>query len=140
MNNSEFEDHLRRQPLKPLPPHWRQQILRSCQSAPKTSAAQGVERLRELFWPHPRAWGALAVVWIVILTINLINHQEQDGSVHARPTQSEREQLRMALVEQRRLWQEVVGPESTASQPAHVKPKEVNTSPRSGTSLSEVAG
>jgi hypothetical protein len=58
------------QPLKSVPPEWRAQVLNEARArVPRdvpVSTAQPLLWLRELFWPNPQAWGALAAVWIVI--------------------------------------------------------------------------
>ena len=67
---NEFEKQLAKEPLKSVPTEWRSQILNAARAqAPRevpASAAQPLTWLRELLWPNPRAWGALAAVWIVI--------------------------------------------------------------------------
>ena len=67
---NEFEKQLANQPLKSVPPEWRRQILNAARAQATrevpASAAQPLTWLRELLWPNPRAWGALAAVWIVI--------------------------------------------------------------------------
>ena len=67
---NEFEKQLAGQRLKPIPPEWRAQILSEARAQDTrdvpASEAQPVSWLRELFWPRPQAWGALAAVWIVI--------------------------------------------------------------------------
>ena len=67
---NDFEKQLASQPLKSVPTEWRAQILkeagvRAARDVP-ASAAQPLSWLRELFWPNPQAWGALAAVWFVI--------------------------------------------------------------------------
>ena len=67
---NEFEKQLASQPLKSIPPEWRAQILNEAQArAPRDIPGAKSNRLwwlRELVWPCPQAWGALAAVWIVI--------------------------------------------------------------------------
>jgi hypothetical protein len=67
---NEFEKQLANQPLKSVPPEWRAQILNEARArVPRevpASSAQPLSWLRELLWPNPQAWGALAAVWIVI--------------------------------------------------------------------------
>ena len=65
---NEFEKQLASQPLKSVPPEWRGQILREAraQVSRDVPASHSRSWLRELFWPAPQAWGALAAVWIVI--------------------------------------------------------------------------
>ncbi len=67
---NEFEKQLASQPLKSVPAEWRAQVLNEARArVPRDvpiSTAQPLLWLRELFWPNPQAWGALAAVWIVI--------------------------------------------------------------------------
>jgi hypothetical protein len=67
---NEFEKQLANQPLKSVPTEWRAQILNEAKAhEPRDSRApegRTPSWLRELFWPCPQAWGALAAVWIVI--------------------------------------------------------------------------
>lgn len=81
---NEFEQKLQRQPLKKIPGDWRAEILREGRrvavreiwdaetaSLPKsTGLSTFVIRLSTFFWPHPKAWGALAAVWIFIFILN----------------------------------------------------------------------
>jgi hypothetical protein len=72
MKPDDFEQKLSRQPLRPVPPEWRAEILR----AARPQAAAPVrprlcDYLALLLWPSPRAWGALAAAWVVIVAANL---------------------------------------------------------------------
>lgn len=67
---NDFEKQLASQPLKSVPTEWRAQILKEA-TAQQTRDVPATESrplwwLRELLWPYPQAWGALAAVWIVI--------------------------------------------------------------------------
>ena len=72
---NEFENQLARQPLKSVPTEWRAQILRDARAQMSQdvsdSGSRSLSWLRELFWPCPRAWGALAAVWIVIAVFKI---------------------------------------------------------------------
>ena len=103
MNNDEFEQQLRRQPMRPIPAEWRRQIL---DSAPGPESPVSVREWsfswRELFWPSPRAWAGLAAVWAVILALNTASSDSAIPSAErARPAQPS-PQFLMALQEQ---WQ-----------------------------------
>jgi hypothetical protein len=67
---NEFEKQLARQPLKSVPAEWRTQILNEAKAISARDAAETDSQpwswLRELFWPCPQAWGALAAVWILM--------------------------------------------------------------------------
>jgi len=92
MNENEFESRLQRTPVKRPPSEWREQILVAADVNRRTPsiheltslrdatprqafAATWKRRLRELFWPHPVAWGALAAVWIAIGAVHLALHE-----------------------------------------------------------------
>jgi len=78
MNQDEFESRLQRTPLKQIPGEWRDEILAAAFTvavdidrritpirAPAFTATWP-RHLRELFWPHPIAWSALAAIWLMI--------------------------------------------------------------------------
>lgn len=83
MNPNEFETRLQRIPLKQPPEAWREEILTAAAHAAEdvrrrvepvgelTFAAAWQRRLRELLWPHPAAWGAIAAAWLAIIALNL---------------------------------------------------------------------
>ena len=65
---NEFEKQLVNRPLKSVPAEWQAQILkeaRAASGAPVPSALP-LSWLRELLWPNPQAWGALAAIWIAM--------------------------------------------------------------------------
>jgi hypothetical protein len=72
---NEFEKQLASQPLKSVPTEWRAQILKKA-TAQQTRDVPATESrplwwLRELLWPYPQAWGALAAVWFVIAVFRI---------------------------------------------------------------------
>lgn len=74
MNFDDFESELRRQPLRPVPAAWRDEILAAAQRAsepPRRAKAPLVAWLRDWLWPHPVAWGGLAAAWALIFVLNL---------------------------------------------------------------------
>jgi hypothetical protein len=73
----QFERRLSRQPLRKIPGEWRGEILGVCRESKVESRAQEqfwpstiVARLSTIFWPHPKAWAALAAIWIFIFVVN----------------------------------------------------------------------
>jgi hypothetical protein len=75
MNLDEFEQRLKAQPFQPIPPDWREELLRGARraaSAPVASAPATSPRrwLHEWLWPSPVAWGALAACWVAVLVLN----------------------------------------------------------------------
>jgi hypothetical protein len=72
---NEFEQKISCQPLKKIPGEWRAGILMAAQSAisPQKRNRDRLNTIlwvRELFWPNPKAWAALAAVWIFIFALN----------------------------------------------------------------------
>jgi hypothetical protein len=75
----QFEQRLRRQPVKPIPSAWREEILSAARAAgsrpstldPRPSVLSTIShQLSTLLWPHPKAWAGLAAVWLVIFAVN----------------------------------------------------------------------
>jgi hypothetical protein len=73
---NEFEKQLANQPLKSVPTEWRAQILKKARAQAtgdvRATESRPLSWLRELLWPCPQAWGALAAVWIVIAAFKFI--------------------------------------------------------------------
>ena len=74
MNLDDFEARLSRQPLRPVPPAWRDEVLRSAaaghSSRSSTLNPQPSTFWRSWLWPSPVAWAGLAATWVVILALN----------------------------------------------------------------------
>lgn len=83
-NEDPFEQQLRRQPLREIPPAWREEILAQARVAADASRrSAGDETVSEdqaaliagwrMFWERlPVAWAALAALWIVLIGVNLV--------------------------------------------------------------------
>ena len=82
----QFEQRLSRLPLREIPHVWREEILREGRrvavpnnkwdagtaSLPNRSwLATFNSQISTIFWPHPKAWAALAAIWIFIFAVNL---------------------------------------------------------------------
>ena len=105
MKPDEFEPQLRRQPLRPIPAEWRDQILAAARAAVPRSSALDARRpswWRELLWPSPLAWAGAAAVWAVILALDAAAFSDTEPSMAARfaPPPAV---IRMAIAERRRL-------------------------------------
>ena len=75
MKLDEFEKQLQRQPLRPVPGHWRAEILEAARAAEQQDglrrSSDVVPWWREWLWPSPQAWAGLATVWLAILALNM---------------------------------------------------------------------
>ena len=125
MNNPDpLESLLRRQPTRPVPPAWRDEILRAARAAAASRPAP-VERpraagwLAALLWPHPVAWAGLAAIWLVVLGLNLASPEPSRHEM-ARETAPPSPQMRELLQQQEQLLAELIGP---ARRPEADRPK-----------------
>jgi hypothetical protein len=115
MTPDEFEQRLQRQPLRQIPDEWREEILvaadvnrRNLPVREFTFAATTFRRLLSIrLWPCPRAWAALAAVWVVILAVNL-SLRDNPGTFVANSAPPS-PQVLAALQQQRRLLSELIG-------------------------------
>lgn len=64
--NFDFEECLRRQSIRPVPSHWRGEILRAARAQPPVPTWW-----REWLWPCPRAWAGLAAAWGIIFLLRV---------------------------------------------------------------------
>lgn len=109
MNLDDFEERLQRQPFRRLPDEWKAEILNAADLADQKSEPPPRWGWRELFWPHPAAWAGLAAAWVVIAASNVV--MQENGSNAASVTAMTRsEDSLMLLVEQRRLYRELLEP------------------------------
>jgi len=73
-----FEQRLRRQSLRQVPPAWREQILVATEANRRTVPASSVSEnqavmvgWRLLFGRFPLAWASLAALWVLLVGVNL---------------------------------------------------------------------
>lgn len=124
MNLDDFEQELKRQPFRSVPPQWKEQILSGTERTPDTRPDRR-SWLQELLWPSPMAWGALAAVWVAIVGINVAIRDDEDGQG---AMQTDYAQLRLAVEQKRTLQAEleepVVPPKPEAIKPrSHARPQ-----------------
>lgn len=115
---NEFEQHLSRQPLRPIPPEWRKEILAAANEAPTVRHVSLATRrswlstlnhqLSTVFWPHPKAWAGLAAVWVLIFVLNISTRETAPKQV-AKSAPPSPEML-AELRKQQRMFAELVGP------------------------------
>jgi hypothetical protein len=135
----QFEKRLRGQPCRPVPPSWREEILRTARAAAPGSPARAGRQpassstvaawLWGLLWPHPRAWAGLAALWLVVLGFNLAT-REPGRQEMARRAPRPSPQMRELLRQQEQLLAELVGPIGRA-EAARPKPEPAAPQPRS---------
>lgn len=125
--NDPFEQRLLRQPLRSVPPAWREAILsQASRAAGADSPAVGWRHLlrwgdgvlRELRWPSPRAWAGLAAVWGMIAVLNLVASGGAEPA--SRPAPGAARQFWQMLKEQRQVLAELDGV-SPVSEPGPVR-------------------
>jgi hypothetical protein len=132
-----FEQRLRSQALRPLPPEWRQSILGNARPAPAAGALLldwfrgGLDQFRGGLWPSPAAWGALAALWLAITVLNRIAAFEAAPDAFA--ANLDPAPLVLALREQRRQVDEFLSPaassapEDTAEPPGRPRSAVIST-------------
>jgi hypothetical protein len=134
MNPDDLEQRMARQPRRPIPAEWREQILAAARQASglahtsrvmshaprwRTVVSSLNSQLSALLWPSPRAWAGLATVWIAILGVHLATRDAAPAPVAKQAAPPSR-QLLQTLAEQKRLLAELLGPREM---PAPVRPK-----------------
>ena len=79
-NDDQFEQRLRRQPLRQVPPAWRGKILVAADVNRRSTATQPISEdhaallagWRLLFARLPLAWASLAALWVALIGVNLM--------------------------------------------------------------------
>lgn len=97
---NDFENELKKQPLRQVPEHWRKQILAAAQVARAEKSPRW--SWWDLLWPSPKAWGALAAAWIILIGFNLALREETRSG-----ESPEAAQIRMAMEQKRHLQAEI---------------------------------
>jgi hypothetical protein len=127
-HEDQFEARLRCQPSRETPAAWREEILAAAQAAtPRGDSPPAARHLpwwRELFWPCPQAWAALAAVWLVMFAAHFVARESASKSL-ARQAVPPSPQLRELLKRQGQLFAELVGSreKSEADRPKPVAPQ-----------------
>ena len=107
---NEFEKQLQRQPLRQIPATWREEILAAAAKAETTPSRQWLTtihyQLTTLLWPHPKAWGALAAAWVLILGFSLAS--VDTTPVALAKSEPLRQEMLMALKQQKLLLPELI--------------------------------
>ena len=119
MNQDDFEQRLQRQPLRPVPGEWREEILAvagresrvECRAQESLSLSTLLSRLSALLWPNPRVWAGLAAIWLGILAVNFSLRDR--SPVFAEKSVTPSPKVLMVLQQQQRLLAELIGPRET---------------------------
>ena len=127
MKEDDFEERLRRQPLRPIPPEWRAEILEAARAvaSPNRQPAPAPWWL-EWLWPCPQAWAGLAAVWMLILTLQFQTPSPPESLTETRADNSP--SRIMAIDERRRELIEVLDqlsqtPATVPSKPPELRPR-----------------
>ena len=115
---NDFESELKKQPIRRMPEHWRGQILKDGE---RTLKRELQPWWSALLWPSPKAWGALAAAWVVMMAFGALT--QESNSAAERP---EATQIRVAMEEKRRLQAEIE--EASLRLPQEPKPRSENIS------------
>jgi len=126
MKQDDFEQKLQRQPLRQIPGEWREEILvaadvnrRNRPVRKFTFAATPFRRLLSIFnhqlstllWPHPKAWAALAAVWILIFAVDFSVRDK--APVMAEKSAPPSPEVIVQLRQQQRMLAELIGARET---------------------------
>jgi len=108
VNPDRFEETLRRQPLRPVPPDWREAVLSAARAgAGEPEPAAPPAGWRSWLWPAPTAWGALAAAWILIAALRAADRGA--GASAPSPTPAAAARTSQAFVEYQRVRAELLG-------------------------------
>jgi len=135
--NNDFEKRLQRQPVRPVPSQWREEILDAARNAtasvPTPRPTYGLlaslrHCLSPLLRPQRAAWIGLAAVWVVIIALNIASHDNSPQAQASRAAAVVSPEALQALQQQRLLLAELVGRAETY--PMN-RPKSLPPGPRS---------
>jgi hypothetical protein len=101
----EFEQFLKKQPLRGVPPAWRAETL------PMAAQPEAVQPSwwREWLWPSPVAWVGLACIWVVILMLNVSSRPSAAERQLAKQSPASSPDVALALAQQRRELAQLLG-------------------------------
>lgn len=143
----QFEQRLRHQQVKTIPPAWRDEILNSARQAKtsrhslsgarRSNATTLIQKLSTYFRPQRAAWTGLAGVWVVIFALNIAARDGSSGARTSRAHATVSPDTLQALKQQRLLLAELAG---RAEPRAMDRPKTSNPGPRSQRREERLAG
>ncbi len=125
----DFEKLLKSQPMRAVPPQWREEILSNARAAAKPRTAKTpATGWQAWLWPSPYAWGALAAMWVAILGFNLASNAQARRNAPSGP-QPTNEQIMAMLDERRRMEQQVFAAFAPRKPSTHAPKEEQKPSP-----------
>ena len=95
---SDFESELKKQSIRPVPEHWRAQIL----AGARMSKRERQPWWTALLWPSPKAWATLAAAWVLMAAFSVATREASAPAENAHAAQ-----IRIAMEEKRRLQAEI---------------------------------
>lgn len=110
MNDHDFEQRLRDQPLRRAPGHWRSEILAAAQAAApsrRSPLSAILHSLSSILWPSPYAWGGLAAAWVLIIAVNCVPGESH--TLVAKKVSPSSPQIMETVREQRKLLVQLIG-------------------------------
>jgi hypothetical protein len=78
---NDFERKLSQQPFRPPPPEWRETIL----AVRGNIVVPEIRTWRDWLWPSPKAWAALAAVWLIFLALSINSEPAPPRKIVASP-------------------------------------------------------
>jgi hypothetical protein len=114
----QFEQRLRRQPVKPVPADWRAEILAAARAArpvERPAASRNswfVSLLHEILFSvraNSKGWAGLAAVWVLIVALNLSMQTSAPASALAEKTVPATPERIAELKQQQRMFAELDG-------------------------------
>ena len=112
----QFEKRLSRQPLRKIPGEWRAEILVATQSVARPRLRASFlstfnQQLSTFIWPHPKAWAALAAIWIFIFAVNFFMRDNSPRIAEKSAPPSP--EVIVELKKEQLLYAELIGPRET---------------------------
>ncbi|MCX6894848.1 MAG: hypothetical protein NTZ16_04975 [Verrucomicrobia bacterium] len=124
--NDNFEQRLRRQPLRTIPPEWRADILHAARAADHPAPTHRPQPIPAFSFQFSFRWGALAAVWLVIFALNYA--ARDTAPVVTAKSAPPSPQMLLALRQQQKLLAELIDPPAPSDAD---KPKPISPRPRS---------
>ena len=100
---NKFEQFLKKQPLRDVPPTWRRELL-----ATATEPEALPPWWQEWLWPSPFAWAGLACAWLIILALNMADRPTVPERQMAMQSPMMSQEIALAVTQQRKEWAELL--------------------------------